>query len=307
MSTQKARLKSINAVVLYGTIGMFLRYVSLPSELVAMCRGIIGSLFILLFLQVASRRTDGAGSADVSGSSKPATRFGLHVDAIRANLKWLIISGISLGLNWIFLFAAYTTTTVAIASLCNYMAPLIVIVIAPILLHEKLEYKKLPCVSVAFIGIVLVSGVLEGERGNIPGILLGLAAALCFVSIVICNRKLRDISPYDRSVVQLILSAVTILPYFLIHNRNVQLQFDTRSVLIILMLGLIHTGVAYCFYFSGLGSLSVQTIAVLGYLEPVVSVLCSALLLREHMSVLGWIGAVLIILAAVISEILTKE
>jgi drug/metabolite transporter (DMT)-like permease len=68
------------------------------------------------------------------------------------------------------------------------------------------------------------------------------------------------------------------------------------------MLGVLHTGVAYCLYFSGMGSLPVQTVAILGYLEPVVSVLCSAFFLREAMGVSGWIGAVLIIGAAVVSE-----
>ncbi len=287
MHLQSERIKYIISVVLYGTIGLFLRYVDLPSELVAMCRGIIGSVFIVMFLLLIKKR-------------RPVLDF----DAIKRNLKWLVLSGICLGLNWIFLFAAYTTTTVAIASLCNYMAPLIVIMIAPFVLHERLEYKKLPCVVIAFAGIVLVSGVMEGERGNLLGIVLGLAAALAFVAIVLCNRKLHDISPYDRSVVQLIMSAVTILPYFLIHNRGVALHFDTRSVLIILMLGIVHTGVAYCLYFSGLGSLPVQSIAVLGYLEPVISVLCSVLILKEHMSVWGWVGAVLIIAAAAVSELL---
>ncbi len=287
MNLNLERLKYMLSVVLYGTIGMFLRFVNLPSELVAMCRGIIGSIFILLFLATRHQRPDTA--------------------AIRKNLKWLIASGICLGLNWIFLFAAYTTTTVAIASLCNYMAPVIVILAAPIFLREKLEVKKLPCVMVAFIGIVLVSGVLSGERANGPGIALGLLAAAAFVAIVICNRKLKDISSYDKAVMQLAVSAVTILPYFLIHNAGETLTPDLRSVAIVLMLGIVHTGFAYCLYFSGLGSLPVQTIAVIGYLEPVISILLSAFFLREKMTLWGWVGAVLIIAAALVSELTTAN
>ena len=115
------RTKYIIAVVMYGTIGMFLRYVSLPSELVALCRGSIGSVFILLYLKSRGQ--------------------GLDWEAIRANRFWLILSGISLGMNWIFLFAAYINTTVAVASLCNYMAPIIIVIIAPIILHESLNLK----------------------------------------------------------------------------------------------------------------------------------------------------------------------
>lgn len=276
------RAKYITAVVLYGTIGLFLRHVSIPSEIVAMCRGIIGSAFILSYLK--SRKQ--------------------HLDwkAIRRNMKWLLIAGICLGLNWVFLFAAYMQTTVAVASLCNYMAPITVILIAPLALRERLDKRKLPCVAAAFIGIVLVSGVWNGSVGSVSGVVMGLAAAVCFVVIVICNRKLREIPALDKTVIQLAISAVTILPYVLVRNLDSPLEWDAQSVLIILILGLFHTGVAYCLYFSGMGSLPVQTVAILGYLEPVVSVLCSAFFLHEAMGAAGWIGAVLIIGAAVVSE-----
>lgn len=276
------RAKYITAVVLYGTIGLFLRHVSIPSEIVAMCRGIIGSAFILSYLK--SRKQ--------------------HLDwkAIRRNMKWLLIAGICLGLNWVFLFAAYMQTTVAVASLCNYMAPITVILIAPLALRERLDKRKLPCVAAAFIGIVLVSGVWNGSVGSVSGVVMGLAAAVCFVVIVICNRKLREIPALDKTVIQLAISAVTILPYVLVRNLDSPLEWDAQSVLIILILGLLHTGIAYCLYFSGMGSLPVQTVAILGYLEPVVSVLCSAFFLHEAMGAAGWIGAVLIIGATIVSE-----
>ncbi len=279
---QLERIKYIIAVVLYGTIGLFLRYVNLPSEIVAMFRGLIGSLFIYLYLRLKHVPID--------------------KKAIRNNLFLLLLSGICLGLNWIFLFASYMTTTVAIASLCNYLAPLFVIIVSPLVLHEKLEIKKLPYVVLAFLGIVLVSGVFDEQKGSMIGIVYGVMAALVFSIIIICNRKLKDISVYDRSIVQLIVSAITIFPYVLIHNHGVNIDPDLRSILIVIMLGVIHTGLAYCFYFSGMAKLDVETIAILGYLEPVVSVICSTVFLHEPMSVFGWLGAFLIIFSAFMSE-----
>lgn len=287
VNLSRERGKYALAVILYGTIGLFLRQVKLPSELVAMCRGVIGSLFILGFLRWKGGALDRA--------------------AIRRNLRWLVISGVCLGLNWIFLFAAYIETTVAVASLCNYMAPILVIVAAPFALGEKLDKRKLPCVAAAFAGILLVSGVLEGGGGSVSGVALGLMAALCFVCIVLCNRKLRDIPALDRSVVQLALSAVTIFPYVLLHNRGNMIRADLTSVLIVLMLGVVHTGAAYCLYFSGMASLPVQTVAILGYLEPVVSVICSAVFLRESMSPWSWAGAALVLLAAAVSEMMPEK
>ena len=282
MDLWKERLKYILAVVLYGTIGMFLRFVNLPSEEVAFCRGLIGALFILLFRCVQKEKID--------------------FQAIRNNLPVLLLTGISLGLNWIFLFAAYVTTTVAIASLCNYMAPIIVIILAPLILKEKLEVRKIPCVVAAFFGIVLVSGVVRGSIGSPVGIIYGLTAALCFACIVFCNRRLREIHVMDRAVAQLAISAVTILPYMLLRNGRILLLPDLRSGMIVLMLGVLHTGIAYCLYFSGMAILPVQSVAILGYLEPVVSVLCSVIFLREPFGWTGWIGAVLIIGSAIVSE-----
>lgn len=281
-------LKYILAVVLFGTIGMFLRWISLPSEIVVLCRGIIGTLVVWIVIRLQGKRVDLA--------------------AVKKNLLWLILSGVALGLNWIFLFAAYLHTSVAVASLCNYLAPVIVVVLAPLLYRERLGWKKLLCVACAVIGVFLISGVIGTTPETLSGIgiLFGLLAALGFVGIILCNRKLTGMNAYDKVIVQLAVSALTVLPYALIKNLGTPLVLDVRSILLTLMLGLVHTGFAYCLYLDNLGKLPVHSVAVLGYLEPVVSVLCSALILKEHMTVLGWIGAALIIGAAAASELIKE-
>lgn len=283
---KKAELQYILAVLIYGTIGCILRYISVPSEIVVFFRGLIGSLFTLLYLRLKGRRPDTA--------------------AIRANLGWLVFSGICLGLNWIFLFAAYLRTSVAIASLCNYMAPAFAVLLSPVLFRERLTGKKLLCVFAALVGIVLVSGVIGSGAavGDFTGILLGLLAAAAFVGILFCNRRLKNIGSLDKTVVQLAVSALTVLPYAFFANRGSFFLPDSRSVLLILLLGVVHTGIAYILYFGGMGRLPTLPVAVLGYLEPVVSVLCSVLLLREPMAPTGWLGAALIIGAALLTELL---
>ena len=281
------RIKFMIAVILYVTIGMFLRFVDMPSESVAFFRGVIGVLTILLFRLLKREKID--------------------FSAIRKNLVLLLVSGIALGLNWIFLFAAYVNTTVAIASLCNYMAPVIVLVLSPFVLKEKLDIRKIPCAVAAFIGIVLVSGIIGGEVGSPAGIAYGLLGACCFAGIVFCNRRMKGTDAMDRATVQLALSALTILPYLLIRNGGSFPLPDVQSLWIVLMLGILHTGVAYCLYFSGMAALPVQTVAILGYLEPVVSVLCSVIFLQEMMGWTGWLGAALIIGAALISELIPQK
>jgi drug/metabolite transporter (DMT)-like permease len=145
------------------------------------------------------------------------------VTAIRNNLGWLVASGVCLGFNWVFLFAAYAYTTVAIASLCNYMAPIIVIAISPLVFHEHIGPKRLACIVAAFVGIVLVSDLPGGISGGVDltGAGLGLAGALAFVGIVICNKRIGEVDAFDKVIVQLGISAVTVLPYVLVRNGGI--------------------------------------------------------------------------------------
>lgn len=283
----KERLKFITSTVLFGTIGLFVRFVDMPSEAVALYRGMIGALFIFLFLTATRRPPD--------------------MKAVRNNLPWLLISGICLGLNWIFLFAAYVNTTVALASLCDYMAPILVVVFTPLVLKEKLDLRKIPCIIAAFAGIVLASGVIGGGLVGPVGIASGLAGAVAFAILVFCNRKLHDISGFDRTLVQLAVSALTILPYVLVKNGGLPMPKDLLSGTIILMLGVLHTGIAYCLYFRGVEKLPVQSAAILGYIEPVVSILCSAVFLHEKLGWYGWLGAAMIIASTVISEMIPHK
>lgn len=284
MNNTGAKIRYIAAVVIYGTIGMILRWTTLPSEVLVLARGSIGSLFVLAYALLRGQRP--------SRSS------------IKKNLLWLVLGGAALGLNWVFLFGAYRFTTVAIASLCNYTAPLIVIFLSPFLYKEPLGAKKLLCVAAAAVGICLVSGAFTGNvaKRDITGILLGMGAALCFVGIIICNKNIKDISSYDKVIVQLAVAAAVVLPYVLVMNLGKPLHADAVSVLWMIVLAIVHTGVAYCLYFGSMGELPVQTVALWGYIEPVVSVLCSALILSEPLGAAGAIGAALVLGAAVMSE-----
>lgn len=269
---------------------MTLRFIDAPTDYVVLCRGLIGTLTILIVMAVRRR--------------KP------NRNAIRANLKYLIISGICLGANWVFLFAAYKATTVALASLLNYMAPMIVILISPFLFKTKMTKKLALCAASAFIGIVLVSGALESKNGdfNTKGVLLGVGSALAFVGITVFNKFLRDIDPLDKTVTQLLISVLVVFPYVKLTDPGFHIwNSDLRSILLTIMLGVLQTGVAYIMYFGGMGVLPVPTFSILGYLEPAESVLLSALVLHEPLSVAGVIGTILIIGAAVVNELPAKS
>ena len=272
------------SMIIFGTIGIFRRLIPLSSGLVAMSRGLIGVLFLLLVMRL---RGDGMDRA-----------------AVRRKLPLLCLSGAAIGVNWILLFEAYNYTSVATATLCYYLAPMFVILASPLVLREKLTLRKLACVSAALLGMVFVSGVLEASGvAGLKGVLLGLGAAVLYASVVLMNKQLGDVPAYDRTIVQLGSSAAVLLPYVLLVEEVSIEAFTPGVIALLLVVGIVHTGIAYALYFGSLMQLKAQTAAILSYIDPVVAVLLSALVLREHMSLLSGLGAVLVLGAAVISEL----
>ena len=284
-----ATFKLTLSMIIFGTIGIFRRYIPLPSSLVAMTRGLTGMLFLLLVMVLRKR--------------------GMNRTAVRRKLGLLCLSGAAIGVNWILLFEAYNYTSVATATLCYYLAPMFVILASPLVVGERLTAKKLICVLTALLGMVFVSGVLEsgGGSSDLRGVLLGLGAAVLYASVVLMNKQLGDVPAYDRTIVQLGSSAAVLLPYVLLTENLGTLSFTPGTIALLLVVGVVHTGIAYALYFGSLMQLKAQTAANLSYIDPVVAVLRSALVLREHMRLLSGLGAILVLGAAVVSELPSRR
>ncbi len=287
---RKSRMALIAAMTIFGTIGIFRRYIPLPSGAVALCRAALGMVFLLLLLLCKRQKLDLA--------------------IVRNNLVPLLLSGVFLGFNWVLLFEAYKYTSVAAATLSYYMAPILLILAAPLCLGEKLTLKKGICAAVALLGMVLVSGIAETGIGNIAelrGILMGLLAAVLYAAIVIINKRLSGITALDKTVVQFAVSVAVLLPY-VIFAEEVTLAAITPTVVVLLfVVGILHTGLAYTLYFGAVERLPAGIVALYSYIDPVLAVVLSALFLKEPMTLLGGIGAVLILGAAFISENLSKK
>ena len=222
---------------------------------------------------------------------------------MRRNLGKLLLLGAMLAFNWIFLFEAYNYTSVAAATMCYYMAPVIVILLSPLVFGEKITLRKGLCAAVAVFGMVLVSDVLQGGLHGAKGLVFGLIAACLYACIVIVNRKLSGISAEDRTILQFAVSAVVMLPYVLLTENVRALAFSPLVTVLLLVLGIVHTGFAYVLYFGNIPLVPAQTAALLSYLDPVVAVLLSVTVLHEPMSLPAALGAVLVLGAMIVSEL----
>lgn len=271
------------AMLVFGTIGLFVKNIGFPSSFISFARALTGSIFIALFMLVSGH--------------------GLDKKAVLKNLKLLIPSGIAMAFNWICLFEAYRFTGVAVGTLCYYMAPVIVVILSPIFLKEKLTAINVSSVLAAVIGAVLISGVVSGSAKSAKGILLGLAAAALYSTVIMINKFVRNLSPIETTFVQLLTAAVTMIPYILLTEDVTDFVFDRRSVIFTLIVGIFHTGIVYMIYFSSVQKIPAQTTAVFSYIDPVTAIILSAVVLGERLDAVQLIGTFLILAATLFNEL----
>lgn len=280
----KSYVALIGSMLIFGTLGVVRRYVPLSSAMLALCRGALGSVFLLVFVLVRGGK--------------------LKLPERKATL-WLVLTGAIMGLNWMLLFEAYNYTTVAAATMCYYMQPTIVILLSPLVFRERLSGRKLASAAAAIVGMLFVSGVLSGGIGqvrDIRGIAFGLGAAALYAAVIILNKKVVVEDIYAKTVIQLAGAALVMIPYVLLTEGVPELTLTAADIGMVLLVGIVHTGITYALYFGSMQRLKAQTVAVMSYIDPVFALLLSAAVLHESLTPLGIVGAVLIIGSAIISE-----
>ena len=277
-------------MLVFGSIGFFVRYIPLPSSVIALTRGVIGTVFLIV---VTLKRGPG-----------------ISWKAIRRNLLNLCLSGAFIGINWILLFESYRFTTVATATLCYYMAPVFVTISAPFLFKERLTKKKMLCIAGALVGMIFVSGIWNtgiSGTGELRGVLYGIGAAVFYASVILLNKKIRDISAYDKTMMQLAAASIVLLPYTVLTEKVSVLSLTPVAVILLAVVGILHTGISYTLYFGSMKELEAQTIAIFSYIDPIVAILLSALFLKEPLGIGGIAGAIMVLGAALISELPDKS
>lgn len=295
--TTKSKLLLALSAVFLGTVGVIRRYVAFSSEYIAFARGVIGTVFLTLYMVITGKKVE--------------------FSKVKKKLPWLIASGILISANWMLLFESYRFGSIITTTLCSYMAPMFVIIVSTVFFKEKIEIKKAICIIVAIIGILPVSGLFDENvkfdgTSEVKGAVLALCAAAVYAAVLLINKRLTDIEACDRTVFQLGTAAVVMLPYILIVKNIGQLDLSRDfltskpiilSFVLVAVLGVIHTGLTYTMYFSSLKNLSSQTIAILCYIDPIVAIALSALILHESLTPLKIVGAVLVLGATLVSEL----
>lgn len=285
---QKSRMMLIASMTVFGTIGLFVRAIPISSEALALCRALLATMLLGIYFLITGQRID--------------------FRVIGRELPLLLISGVAMGINWILLFEAYRYTTVSVATLSYYFAPVIVTVACPILFKEKMGAKQWICFAMSTLGIVLITGIgdFSGSDTHFIGILLGLGAAVFYATVILLNKFIKGVAGIQRTFLQFVASIVILLPYVLCTGGFSLGALDGIGWVNLLIVGIIHTGITYCMYFSALKELPGQEAAILSYIDPLVAVAVSVFLLGEQMTVVQLIGGILILGFTLLNEIKTK-
>ena len=282
------RAMLIAAMTVFGTLGLFVRHIPVSSGELALYRAILAAAML--------------------GGYFLATKQRIDVKSLGRELVLLLVSGGAMGFNWILLFEAYKYTTVSVATLSYYFAPVIVTALCPLLFREKMGAKQWICFAMSTLGIVLITGIGDlGSGSHLKGILFGLGAAAFYATVILLNKFIKGVAGIQRTFLQFLAAIAVLMPYVLVSGGMDLSALDGTGWGNLLIVGMIHTGVTYCLYFSALKELPGEEAAILSYIDPLVAVLISVFVLGESMTVPQIIGGVLILGFTLWNEVGHKE
>ncbi len=281
------RMMLIASMAIFGTLGPFVRNISVSSGELALYRAIMATGLVGVFLLITKQK--------------------IPFDKIKKEVPLLLASGVAMGINWILLFEAYKHTTISVATLSYYFAPVIVTIVCPLLFKEKLTGKQIVCFIMSTLGIVMITGIGDmGGGNNIIGILFGLGAAVFYATVILLNKFIKNVEGIHRTFMQFIAAVVTLIPYVMLTSGVTLGSMDGIGWVNLLIVGLVHTGITYCMYFSSLKELPGQKVAILSYIDPLVAVVISVTILGETMTLWQVIGGFLILGFTLWNEISPK-
>jgi RarD protein len=282
--TALLKIRFVLLMALFGLIGPLVRAIGLPSSVTACLRAWISAAALVAFCLVSRRPVDR--------------------EETKRTLLPMLASGALIGFNWIGLFEAYRYTTVATATVCYYVVPILILLASPLLLGERFTLRHLLCALAAFVGMIFVSGVAESgfAAADVRGPLFALLGAAGYACVILINKKFPSGDSILRTTVQLSAAAVVTTPYVLL-TQSGGVSLDLKSALLLLLLGVGFTAIPYILYFNLIVRIPARSVAIFSYADPLVAVLLSVFALGEPMTLYGLIGTVLIIGAAMISEL----
>lgn len=278
---KRAYLKYFAGLLLFGSNGVVASFIPLTSYEIVLLRSVLGSAALLALFYLTGHRLKGLGQ--------------------KRDLLFVALSGAAMATDWLLLFEAYARIGVSLGMLINYTGPALVIALSPLFLKERIRPAKVVALAAALAGAACISGQAVGVGTSAWGLLCAGLSAVAYALMVLFNKMARSIRGTENALLQL-LCATAVVAVFVGCRQGFAMDIPAGAWGPILWLGFINTGLGCYCYFSAIGGLPAQSVAVCGYLEPLFAVVLSVVILHEAMTPLQVLGAVLIVGGAVFGE-----
>lgn len=279
----KFYLMFVAAMLIFGSNGVFASMLEMSGAQLVLLRTLIGGAVLLIIILISRSRTP---------------------KEVLLREKWrLLFAGVCLGANWALLFEAYNLMNVSLATLTYYTAPVLVLVLAPLVLKERQNGLAYLGMAVVIVGMLLVVGTDFGEGGvSATGLIVGLGSAVFYAMLMLVNKQITGVSGLNLTFIEIVIAAVILLPYVFATSGGVPLPTDARGIFALLFLCTVNTGVACWLYFSSMNRLPAKAVALMGYFDPVSALIFSAVFLDERLSSVQLAGAILVLAGALVGQ-----
>lgn len=279
----KFYLMFVAAMLIFGSNGVFASMLEMSGAQLVLLRTLIGGAVLLIIILISRSRTP---------------------KEVLLREKWrLLFAGVCLGANWALLFEAYNLMNVSLATLTYYTAPVLVLVLAPLVLKERQNGLAYLGMAVVIVGMLLVVGTDFGEGGvSATGLIVGLGSAVFYAMLMLVNKQITGVSGLNLTFIEIVIAAVILLPYVFATSGGVPLPTDARGIFALLFLCMVNTGFACWLYFSSMNRLPAKAVALMGYFDPVSALIFSAVFLDERLSGVQLAGAVLVLAGALVGQ-----
>ena len=277
VSHDSARWQMLFSMAIFGTLGLFSRYTSAITSAE------------LCFYRAAS-------ASIIIGAWFLYRKQALSWKRLQKDIGVMLVSGITLAINWLFMFEAFRHTSISLATISYYFAPVLVTIVCPFLFHENLTGRQLICFLMSTIGLGLIVNIMDNtpDAADSLGIFYGLLAAVFYATFIILNKYIRSVGSMERSFWQFSIAALVMLPYTALTDGYHLAALDLIGWSSLAVICLVHTVIMHYAYFQALGQLTGQETAILGYIDPLVAVLISYFFFNETMTGSQILGALLI-------------
>ncbi len=279
----KFYLMFVAAMLIFGSNGVFASMLEMSGAQLVLLRTLIGGAVLLIIILISRSRTP---------------------KEVLLREKWrLLFAGVCLGANWALLFEAYNLMNVSLATLTYYTAPVLVLVLAPLVLKERQNGLAYLGMAIVIVGMLLVVGTDFGEGGvSATGLIVGLGSAVFYAMLMLVNKQITGVSGLNLTFIEIVIAAVILLPYVFATSGGVPLPTDARGIFALLFLCTVNTGFACWLYFSSMNRLPAKAVALMGYFDPVSALIFSAVFLDERLSGVQLAGAVLVLAGALVGQ-----